>query len=224
MPQKYEQMLADFRDEINAGIADAYRQAGYVDEADKPSEELMKEAAFKVAMDHCVVASKAERSKKALTNGEFYSLVFPAGPAAGEKSPQLDPVGEGVLKKLTSVVWGLTQTQRSGYLQLRFESEETTLVVCRCRVYRNAVATQAVYATDNEALILEDAVDKEIQSFARRANSLRRDLNMIIERHPKLQGEISNQIGIELGRIDSQLALDPAAGKPRKRLPASTAS
>ena len=224
MSNKYEQVLSEFRGEVEVGIAEAYRQADYLDGDGEPSEALMKEAAFRVAMDHCVVTSKAERSRKALTNGEFYSLVFPSGPGAGEKSPELDPVAEDILKKLSGAVWGLTQTQRSGFLQRRLESEETTLVVCRCKVYRNAEATQAVYATDNETLILEDAVDKEIQALVRRASSLRRDLNMVIERHPKLQGEITTRLGIELGRIDSELALGHGEKPSRKQLSAPAAS
>ncbi len=207
MSQQYEQVLAQFAEDVEAGIEEAYRKAGYVDDDDEPSDHAMREAAFAIAMDRCVVKSKVERSKKALTNGEFYSLVFPDGPAAGEEAPHLDPVAEKVFKKLSTAVWGLTQTRRSGFLQRRLEGEESTLVVCRCTVFRNADQTQAVYATDNESLIMEDAVDKEIQSLMRRASSLRKDLSMIIERHPKLQSPIAKQLGVELKRIDSELAL-----------------
>jgi hypothetical protein len=221
MSQEYGKVLAQFNQDVDKAIRDAYRGAGYVDEGGQPSETAMKAAAFELAMERCVVKSKAERSKKALSNGEFYALVFPEGPGAKEVAPDLDPVAEAVLHKLTTTVWGLTQTSRSGFLQKQLEMNESTLVVCRCRVIRNAERTQAVYATDNEVLIMEDAVDKEIQSLVRRASSLRRDLSMIIERHPKLQEQVVEQLGVELDRIDHELTLDAGASRPQKRLAAS---
>lgn len=223
--QDYAQMLSQFEEDVAAGIEDAYREEGYVDDDGEPSEQAMKEAAFDIAKDRSVVKSKAERSKKALTNGELYSLVFPSGPGAGQDSPDLDPVSEKVLKKLSSIVWGLTQTRRSGFLQRQLEVEESTLIVCRCRVYRNADPSQAVYMTDNESLIMEDAVDKEIQSLVRRAGSLRRDLSMILERHPKLQGAVAEQLGMEIGRIDAELTLGSGSKNgSRKQLGVSAAA
>lgn len=224
MSQNYETVLAQFDRDVEDAVEKAYRDEGYVDDSGEWSEAAMKDAAFQIVLEHCVVDSKSERSKKALTNGELYSHVFPSGPGAGEKAPALDRVAERVLKKLLSDVWGLTQTGRSGFIQKRFESEGMTLVLCRRSVFRNAESRQAVYATDNESLILEDAVDKAIQSLVRRASSLRRDLNMIIERHPELQGAIAAQLGLEVGRIDSELEISSGekAGKRRKRLVAST--
>jgi hypothetical protein len=222
--QEYGQLFTQFEQDVEAAIEEAYRTEGYLDEQGKPSESAMKETAFKLAMDNFVVGSKVERSKKALTNGEFYSLVFPSGPGAGDAAPDLDRVSEEVLKKLKSTVWGLTQTSRSGYLQLRLEREESTLIVCRRRVYRYGDGSQAVYATDNEDLIMEDAVDKEIQSLSRRASALRRDLSMIIERHPKLRGQVADQLGIELDRIDRELTLGVSDGSPRKKLTAGAKS
>jgi len=219
--QKYEGLFSQFDQEVEAAIEEAYLQEGYVGDDGERSDEAMKDAAFKIAMDHCVVGSKAERSKKALTNGGFYSLVFPSGPGAGQEAPDLDPVSESVLKKLRSDVWGLTQTRRSGFLQLCLEREESSLVVCRCRVYRYADRTPAFYITDNENLIMEDAVDKEIQSLVRRASSLRRDLSMIIERHPKLQGPVAEQLGIEMKRIDRELTIGSTESRSRTKLGAA---
>lgn len=205
MSYEYSQVLSQFEEDVAAGVDDAYRQEGYVDDEGEPSELPMKKAAFEILKRHSVVKSKAERSKKALTSGEFYSLVFPSGPGAGEESPDLDAVDEKVLHKLSTTVWGLTQTKRTGFLQRQFDVEDSSLILCRCRVYRKADPKQAVYATDNESLIMEDAVDKEIQALVRRASSLRRDLNMIVERHPKLQGAVTAQLGQELRRIDAEL-------------------
>lgn len=226
MSPEYTQVLAQFEADVESGIRDAYHREGYVDEDREPSEDAMKAAAYDIFVDRCVVNSKAERSKKALAQGEFYSLVFPKGPGAGEESPDLDPVDEKVLHKLSTAVWGLTQTKRSGHLQRQLEARELSLVLCRCRVYRHAEAKQAVYATDNESMIMEDAVDKEIQSLVRRASSLRRDLSMIVERHPKLQPAVVTRLGLELKRVNAELALDSGEGKngSRKEVAASSAS
>jgi hypothetical protein len=78
-------------------------------------------------------------------------------------------------------------------------------------VLRNADPLQAVYATDNETLILEDAVDKEIKSLVRRASALRKDLNMIIDRHPKLHQAVATQLGLELRKIDAELTVGMAS-------------
>lgn len=226
MSPNYEQTLAQFESDVAEAMDDAYQQKGYVDDDGEPSDALMKDAAFQILLERCVVKTKAERSKKALTSGEFYSLVFPSGPGAGLDSPDLDPVEEKVLHKLSTTVWGLTQTRRSGFLQRQFEARDSSLILCRCRVYRNANPSQAVYATDNENLIMEDAVDREIQSLVRRASSLRRDLNMIIERHPKLQGAVAKQLGLELKRINVELNVGSADGTngSQKKVAAPAAS
>jgi len=202
MSLDYRDVLARFEGDVAAALDEAYRREGYVDEDDKPSDTPMKKAAFDVIMARCVVKSKAERSRKALTRGELYKLVFPSGP---DDDADLDPVQNKVLSTLLTAVWGLTQTTRSGYVQRQFDVEGTTLVLCRCKVYRNADQMQAVYATDNESLIMEDAVDKEIQSLVRRASALRKDLNMIIERHPKLHQAVATQLGLELRKVDAEL-------------------
>jgi len=202
MSLEYQQVLSQFEDDVAAALDDVYRQEGYVDEDGEPSDVPMKKAAFDIVMDRCVVKSKAERSRKALTRGELYKLVFPSGP---DDDADLDPVQDRVLNKLLTTVWGLTQTTRSGFVQRQFELEDSTLVLCRYKVYRNAHQMQAVYATDNESLILEDAVDKEIQSLVRRASALRKDLNMIIERHPKLHQAVASQLGLELRKMDAEL-------------------
>jgi hypothetical protein len=224
MSHDYGQVFSQFEKEVEAAIDDVYLREDYVDDHGDPSEMAMKEAAFQVAMKNFVVASKRERSKKAISPGQLYSLVFPSGPGAGEAASTLDPVSEQTLKKLSSKVWGLTQTRRSGYLQRRLEAEESTLVVCRCQVLRHAEATQAVYATDNETLIMEDAVDKEIQSLFRRASSLRRDLSMVLERHPQLHGKVVQQLGTELRHINHELTLGSGEDGSQKQPKASAKS
>lgn len=225
MSQQYREMLSQLEDDVAEAIDEAYIREGYVDEDGEASEDAMREAAYKVFIDHAVVTSKAGRSKQALTQGEFYSAVFPSGPGAGVRSPDLDEVQERALKKLSTTVWGLTQSKRSGHIQRLLEANETTLLLCRCTVYRHAEARLAVYATDNERLIMEDAVDKEIQGLVRRASSLRRDLSMIVERHPKLESAIGKQLGVELARVRAELTIgtDENSNGKRKELAAPSA-
>jgi len=202
MAVNYRDVLARFEEEVGAELDAAFRREGYVDERGDISDTLMKEAAFKVVVTRCVVRSKAERSRRALTRGELYKLVFPSGP---DDDADLDPVQEAVLRKLLTAVWGLTQTARSGYLQRQFDIARKTLVLCRCNVYRNADPMSAVYATDNESLIMEDAVDKEVRSLLRRASTLRKDLSMILKRHPRLEGAVATRLSLEVREIEAEL-------------------
>ena len=215
MSSKYVQLFSQFEDDVVNALDDVYREEGYVDDDGEPSDSAMKRAAFDIVMKRCVVKSKAERSRKALTRGELYKLVFPSGP---QDDADLDPVQSRVLDKLLTTVWGLTQTTRSGYVQRQFEVEDSTLVLCKCKVLRNADPLQAVYATDNETLIMEDAVDKEIKSLVRRASALRKDLNMIIDRHPRLHQAVATQLGLELRKIDAELTVgvEPSNGSQKQ--------
>lgn len=215
--EQYKQFLSQFQDDVDGAIDAVYRADGYVDEDGNPSESAMQEAALEVFTDRCIVSSKAERSRMALMKGELCALVFPSGPK--DDDANLDPVQDKVLQKLLSTVWGLTQTSRSGYFQRQLEQDEDTktLVLCRSKIYRNGEPRQAVYATNNEALIKEDAVDKEIKSLVRRASALRKDLNMIIERHPKMGKAIATQLGLELRKIDAELAIDDTSVNGSKK-------
>jgi hypothetical protein len=65
----------------------------------------------------------------------------------------------------------------------------------------------AVYITDNENLIREDAVGKLVLSLMRRASVVRRDLDMVLTRHPKLRGPIAAQLSGDLKKIQAELIL-----------------
>src|SRR4051794_13006531 len=101
-PSQYKELLSQFEEEVEQRIADAYLAEGYADERGEPSDEAMREATFQIIVDRCVANSKAERSRKALTKGDLYSLVFPSGPTDDEANS--DPVKEKVLAKLASAV------------------------------------------------------------------------------------------------------------------------
>jgi hypothetical protein len=202
----YDKVLAQFEADVQAEIDNVYRADGHVDEHGQPSDEALRRATFKRISEQCVANSKSERSRKALTKGELYVLTFPSAPTDEEANK--DRVKERVMTKLASNVWGLTQSTRSGYVQRQFEAEEQTLVLCRCRVLRNGERRQAVYVTNSEALIKEDAVDPEIKVVTKRAAALRKDLQMILNRHPDLRDAITAELAIELRRISDELSLD----------------
>ncbi len=209
MSSQYTQLFSQFEDEVSARIADAYQAESYVDSDGEPSELARNEAVYKVIVDSGVVASKNEKGRKALTRGELYTRVFQHGPGAQGGVDDLEPVERAAFDRLVSDVWGLTQTARTGWIQRRLEADDSSLVLCRAKIHRPADKLLAVYLTDNESLIMEDAVDKEIKSLVRRASSVRKDLNMILDRHPKLRGNISSQLALEMRKVDAELTLDP---------------
>lgn len=226
MSPQYSEVFEQFEKAKAERTATVLREADYVDEDGNPSEPIMKERVYQQMLDSCVVNSKAERSRKALTKGQLYTRAFPNGPGADEAGvDDLDEVDRAVFERLSSDVWGLTQTGRTGSIQRRLESDESTLVLCRTKVHRPTDKLLAVYLTDNEALIMEDAVDKEIKSWVSRASRLRKDLDMILSRHPGLRGQISSQLAVEMRKIDAELTLEPdkiqSNGKKQLAAPAA---
>jgi hypothetical protein len=224
MSVDYSRVFSQFEDAVADRVADAYRAERYVDGDDAPSELALREAVYRAIVNDCVVRSKTERSRKALTRGALYTRTFPHGPGAQGGVDDLGRVEREAFEQLASTVWGLTQTTRSGWIQRRFEADERTLVLCRTKVHRPTDKLLAVYATDNEALIMEDGVDKEIKAFVRRASMLRKDLDMILHRHPRLRAPVAAQLALEMRKVDAELALDPGrlSGGERKEPRATT--
>jgi hypothetical protein len=213
MPQEdqYAQVLADLDKQVNDRVEDVQRKQGYVDDDGLPSPTAVKNATYTILIDECVVTSKSERSKKALTRGELYFRVYPKeAPALGVGSiDDLSTVERRAYEALADGVWDLTQGSRSGWIQKRLGEDDETLVLCRAKIHRPTEKMLAVYLTDNENLIREDAVDKLVVSLMRRASVIRRDLDMVLTRHPKLRGPIAAQLSGELKKIQAELTLPP---------------
>jgi hypothetical protein len=210
---QYAQVLADLDNQVNDRVEEVQRKHGYVDDDGAASTSAVKEAVYAILKTDCVVASKAERSTKALTRGELYFRVYPDG-APGNGVGSIDDLGTVERKAyevLAEGVWDLTQGSRSGWVQKRLGEDEETLVLCRRKIHRPTEAMLAVYLTDNETLIREDAVDKLVLSLMRRASVIRRDLDMMLTRHPQLRGPISAQLSGELKKIQAELTLPQAA-------------
>jgi hypothetical protein len=208
---QYAQVLSDLDKQVNERVGDVQRKQGYIDAEDMPSMEAVKKATYRILMDECVVTSKTERSKKALTRGELYFRVYPKeSPALGVGSiDDLSTIERRAYDELADGVWDLTQGSRSGWIQKRLGEEEETLILCRGKIHRPTEKMLAVYLTDNEHLIREDAVDKLVVSLMRRASVIRRDLDMVLTRHPSLRGPIAAQLSGELKKIQAELTLPP---------------
>jgi hypothetical protein len=211
-PDQFAKVFANFDAEVQARVEEIQIQEGYIDADGEPSMRVVKEAVYEILTTECVVASKAERSKKALTRGELYFRIYPKGPGAGINSiDDLNTVERKVYETLADGVWDLTQGSRSGWLQKRLGDSEATLVLCRRKIHRPTEAMLAAYLTDNELLIREDAVDKLVASLLRRASVIRRDLDMVLTRHPALRGPIAAQLSGELKKIQAELTLPTLA-------------
>jgi hypothetical protein len=211
---EYAQVLQNLEHQVETRVTEVQKVHGYVDDAGEPSIKKVKEKAFDVLMNRCVVTSKSERSKKAMSKGELYFAVYNRddAPAAGIDSiDELDTVEKRAYAVLSEGLWDLTQGSRSGWIQKRLGDDDSTLVLCRRRVHRPTEAIIAVYLTDNENMIKEDATDKLVASLMKRASVIRRDLDMVLHRHPKLRGQLAAQLSSELKKIQAELALPPLA-------------
>jgi hypothetical protein len=211
---QYAQVLEDLDQKVEERMSEVQRAHGYVDDDGDPSMAAVKEAAYQILRNQCVVGSKTERSKKAVTRGDLYYRVYsrPDAPGAGVTSiDDLDTVEKRAYNELADDVWDLTQASRSGWVQKRLGDDEETLVLCRRKIHRPTEAVLAVYLTDNETLIREDGTDKVVVSLMRRASVIRRDLDMVLTRHPKLRGPLAAQLASELKKIQAELTLPPPA-------------
>jgi hypothetical protein len=210
---QYAQVLADLDQQVKERVEEVQRKQGYVDDEGMPSMSAVREATYRILTEECLVTSKAERSKLALTRGELYFKVYPnEAPGVGVDSiDELPTVERKAYETLAGDVWDLTQASRSGWLQKRLGEEDETLILCRCKIHRPTEKMLAVYITDNEALIREDAVDKLVVSLMRRASVIRRDLDMVLTRHPALRGAIAAQLSGEVKKIQAELTLPPVS-------------
>lgn len=196
--------------EIEARIDAAWVREGYVTQDGERDPKAMQDAAYQ-AVRHRIATSKADKADKAITKGELFAAVFPNAPGADGKGDQLDEYDRAVFAQLERDVWSLMQAKPSGAIQKRLGEEGSTLVLLQATVRRKLDKAQAVYLTDNVALIMEDSVDKEIKSFERKAENLRRQLDMIVGRHPELASRIRAEVGQGVNRAKAELAFPAAA-------------
>jgi len=210
--------LSAIDDEIEARIDRAWAAENYVTEDGDRNPRAMQEVAYRAVRDR-IATSKADKADKAITKGELYAAVFPHGPGADGKGDLLDELDRRVYAQLERDVWGLTQPKHSGAIQKRLGEEGSSLILLRVTIRRKLDPSEAVYLTDNPALIMEDSVDKEIKSFERKAENLRRQLDMVIGRHPELAGRIRLEVGQGVNRAKAELAFPTQSSNGQRELP-----
>lgn len=201
--------------EIEARKDHAFVAEGYVTESGNPDPNAMQDAAYRVVRSR-VVNSKAERADNAIGKGELCAAVFPNAPGADGNYDQLDEFDRKVWELLERDVWSLTQPKSTGALQKRLDDEDSTLVLLRPTIRRKLIKLPVVYLTDNPSLIREDGVDKEIKAWERKAANLRKELDMMMRRHPELESIIRSEVNQSMSRAKATLTV-PKNGQ--KELP-----
>ncbi|MBV9472792.1 MAG: hypothetical protein JO206_07475 [Solirubrobacterales bacterium] len=196
--------------EIESRVTQAWAAEGYVTEDGARDPEKMHAAAYKVVIEH-VVASKADRADSAISKGQLAAAVFPKAPGMDGTYDQLDEFDRKVYEILERDVWSLTQPKESGTIQKRLGEEDSSLVLLRATIRRKLDKVQVCYITDNLVLIKEDGIDKEIKAWERKADNLRKELNMIMRRHSELEGYIRGEVGQGLARAKATLTIPPSS-------------
>lgn len=231
-PHYDDSIWEQFDQDVQDGVDAVLEAEGYVDADGNADANVAKERIAAAVIATAVVTAKADKTKKALTRGKLYQLAFPTGPGSdaslaggGPSVDDLPRLERAVYERLASLGWDLTQAGRSGYIQRYLERTDSSLVLCRVTIHLPRDKAMAAYVTDNETLIMEDAVDKEIASMFKRVRRLRGDLDMIVRRHQGLRGPISKNLALEMRKIEAELTLEPAAvaAAPTKQLSAGAA-
>jgi hypothetical protein len=192
--------------EIENRANHVYEGAGYVTPEGERDPQAMHDAAYKVVRK-CVATSKEDKAEKAITKGELYAAVFPNGPGAdGTDEQELDEYDRAVFRQLERDVWSLMQAKAGGSVQKRLGEEGSPLILCQAKIRRNLNPAPAVYLTENPTLIMEDCVDKEVKAFERKAENLRKELEMVMGRQPELAARIMGRLGQGISRTQAELS------------------
>lgn len=191
--------------EIEDRIDQVWQSEGYITEDGERDQKAMYDAAFE-AVSKRVAMSKEERAENAITKGELYREVFPHGPGSdGTDEDLLDEFDRKVFERLERDAWSLMQAKSGGYVNKRLADGGSPFILCQAKIRRNMNPSLAVYLTSHPALILEDAVDKEIKAYERKAQNLRRELESIMNRQPELAATILKRLGQGVTRTRAEL-------------------
>jgi hypothetical protein len=199
-------------EEIESRITAAYAAEGYVLETDdgvRRDVRARNEAAL-AAFGGREATSKLDKGKAALTPGELYQRVFPSGPGAEGDVEALDAEDRAAYERLKRDCWALTLPRPEGWIQRQLASSGSTSVLCRAKVMRGADPVIGAYVTNDPILIIEDSVSGQIEGLVRKADNLRRHMDMVLGRHPELQQRVFAELGRGIKRTAAAL---PAPAK-----------
>jgi len=208
--------LNPFDREVDDRVTAVFEAEGYSFEIGGEARRDLK-ARNEVALDAFSgkeVTSKLDKSANALTPGELFRFVFPNGPGADGDVDSLAPEDQATYERLKRDLWSLTQPKPDGWIQKRLASEGSTLVLCRAQVMRGADPINAAYLTNDPTLIMEDSVNGEVEGLVRKADNLRKHIEMLLLRHPELEDRMLAEIGKGVRR--TQAALPSKSGNARK--------
>jgi hypothetical protein len=194
-------------DEIETRITAAYAAEGYVIETEQGVRRDVRarnEAAL-AAFAGREATSKLDKAKAALTPGELYQRVFPAGPGADGDVEALDGEDRAAYERLKRDCWALTLPRPEGWIQRQLARSGSTSVLCRAKVMRGADPLIGAYLTNDPILIIEDSVAGQIEGLVRKADNLRRHMDMVLGRHPELQQRVFAELGRGIKRTAAAL-------------------
>jgi hypothetical protein len=196
-----------FDEEVERRVTAAFEAEGYVvkiDESVGRNTKARNEIAL-TAFSGKEATSKLDKSANAITPGELYEFVFPHGPGADGDVESLEPEDRATYEQLKRDLWSLTQPKPEGWIQRRLASEGSTLVLCRAKVMRGADPVTAAYVTDDPTLIMEDSVSGEVEALVRKADNLRKHVDMLLLRHPELESRVLAELGKGVKRAQAAL-------------------
>lgn len=205
-----------FDTEVERRITAAFEAQGYVVEIEGGVGRDVKarnEVALR-AFSGKEATSKLDKSANAITQGELYEFVFPSGPGTDGSVESLEPEDEAAYERLKRDLWSLTQPKPEGWIQRRLAGEGSTLVLCRAKVMRGADPVMSAYLTNDPTLIMEDSVSGEVEGLVRKADNLRKHVEMLLVRHPELEDRVLAEIGKGVQRTQAAL---PAKGGSAKK-------
>jgi hypothetical protein len=195
------------QEEIESRITAAYAAEGYVVETEdgiRRDVRARNDAAL-AAFKGREATSKLDKAKASLTPGELYRHVFPSGPGAEGDPEELDAEDRAAYERLKRDCWALTLPRPEGWIQRQLASAGSTSVLCRAKVMRGADPVVGAYVTNDPILIIEDSVSGQIEGLVRKADNLRRHMDMVLGRHPELQQRVFAELGRGIKRTAAAL-------------------
>ena len=61
------------------------------------------------------------------------------------------------------------------------------------------------YLTNDSTLIMEDSMSGEVEALVRKADNLRKHVDMLLLRHPELEGRVLKELGKGIRRTEAAL-------------------
>jgi chaperonin cofactor prefoldin len=190
---------------IEDALEAAWQAHGYVHPDGSRNEAAMHQAAYEAVVQKVATDKKNYHKDptQSITRGELYKAVWAHGPEAGKP---LNRVEQAVHDKLNRDVWSLTAPSPNGKLQQRLEEEGSTLVLCRSALTRGLDKVKdGLFVTDVGDLMVTHNLKKELDALARKAESVRKRVDMLESRHPELESAINGQLSSTLGRVRAAL-------------------